>query len=409
MTKIINIEDSDFPVLGQIPSSHFVRSISFSENGKHLAFLQVDGMLRLYKIIENNPVPQLYQTLSGIKGDLNGKFQVCWGGEDRLGVLYGSKTVRVYQLGSDKWEIKTEYSAASDILNFEMLSNELLLISTADDSISLFSVTRDKILTSTKWADLDKSSIAAANESFACVFEPSRGDLFKIAIKFDAKDLVVPVDVKKKRNKKLQQMSAKRIKSKYIDDSVSDGEEQEEDDEDEIENENENEDISGNEIDFDEDLSTRSNACDSVNDSEFGTLEPETPVFKKNPVVQPCCTEWRNLQRYLAYNNHGFITARSSLEDESVFNYDIEFMDRSANNPIRFEDKNAYNLASLSEKGAVFASNGTGACLHFVSFKSSEESWTSALTLGSEPIRKFKILYKYFIFINSFYSILFYL
>ena len=105
-------------------------------------------------------------------------------------------------------------------------------------------------------------------------------------------------------------------------------------------------------------MSTRSNACDSVNDSEFGALEPETPCFKKHPVVQPCCTEWRNLQRYLAYNNHGFVTARSSLEDESVFNYDIEFMDRSANNPIRFEDKIAYNLASLSEKGAVLLQMG---------------------------------------------------
>ena len=200
--------------MGQIPSSHFVRSISFSEDGKQLAFLQVDGMLRLYKIIENNPVPQLVQTLPGIKGDLNGKFQVSWKGDDCLGVLYGCKSLRIYQMSSGKWEIKSEFTPVSDILSLELISKELSLISCANDTISLFSTTRNKILTSTQLSNLDKSSLSAANESFACIFEPSRSDLFGIKIKFDSKDLIVPVDLKEKRKSKLSKLTAKRIKSK---------------------------------------------------------------------------------------------------------------------------------------------------------------------------------------------------
>ena len=356
-----------------------------------MAFLQVDGMLRLYKLIENNPVPQLVQTLPGIKGDFNGKFQVAWKGEDRLGVLYGSKTLRIYHFITGKWEIRTEFTNASDILSFEFLSTELLLISCDDDKISLFSTTRNKILKSTEWYNLDKSSLSAANESFACIFEPSRGDLFTVKIHFDGKDLVVPVDQKEKRKSKLSKLNAKRIKSKYISDSAdeeeSDGSEKEEEDEENTENEmNENESEGGPDMEFDSeaddlDLSTRSNACNSVNEIE----NLETDV-KRHPVIQPCCTEWRNLQRYLAHNSHGFITARSNLDMEGVFNYDIEFMDRSSNNPFRFEDKIAFTLASMSEKGAVFASNGTGSCLHYAAFKNSEDSWTIPMTLNTEPI-----------------------
>lgn len=388
VTKIINVKDQEFPVLGQIPSSHFVRSIAFSEDGRQLAFLQVDGMLRLFKVVENNPAPQLIQTLPGIKGNLNGKFQVTWKGEDHLSVIYGSKTLRIYQMISGKWEIKSEFTNVSDILGSEFISKELSLISFADETISLFSTTRNKILTSTKskWERLDKSSLAAVNESFACIFEPSKGDLFKIKINFDTKDLIVPVDHKEKRKSKLSKLNSKRVKSKFISNEANgsdadSGDEGHEHEHAESGNESDNlrSNSNGDADDIDVDMSTRSNGCE-IENLESGD--------SKHSVVQPCCTEWRNLQRYLAYNNHGYITARSNLDNEDVFNYDIEFMDRSANNPIRFEDKVAYNLASMCVKGAAFASSGAGACLHFVSFKTSDDSWTIPLALGSEPIRK---------------------
>lgn len=362
-------------------------------------------MLRIYKVIENNPVPHLVQTLSGIKGNFNENFQVTWKGEDCLGVLYGGKTLRIYQFNSDsdKWEIKNDFStSSSEIKSFELLSKDLSLISCSDEKISLFSVARNKVLTLTNWEKLEQSSLAAANENLSFIFEPSRGDLFKIKINVNPKDLIVPVDQKEKRKSNLSSLSnSKRIKSKYIDDYAAGDDEVDLQDEyedgydsdnvdDDVNDQDQSDELKMNFNDDDDNFSTRTNTFESENESE---IESFKSIQKRHPIVQVCCTAWRNLQRYLAYNNYGFITARSSLDNENVFNYDIEFMDRSSNNPVRFEDKISFNMASLSEKGAAFASNGSGACLHYVSLKNSGDSWTIPMSLGTEPIRNFGVLF----------------
>jgi hypothetical protein len=107
-----------------------------------------------------------------------------------------------------------------------------------------------------------------------------------------------------------------------------------------------------------------------------------------------------NLLRYLAYNNVGFITCRRQLDvssssetEATIYNYDIEFKDSSVHQPVRFSEEIAYSLASLHDKGAIFASQGVGACLHFESFERSTESWTLAMPLGTEPIRNFLFIF----------------
>ena len=104
--------------------------------------------------------------------------------------------------------------------------------------------------------------------------------------------------------------------------------------------------------------------------------------------------------RYLAYNNVGFITCRRQLDvssssetEATIYIYDIEFKDSSVHQPVRFSEEIAYSLASLHDKGAIFASQGVGACLHFESFESSTESWTLPMPLGTEPIRNFHSLF----------------
>jgi hypothetical protein len=121
VAKVISIKDDDFQVLGQIPLTHFVKSICFYEHEdcSYLALLQVDGLLKVFNIVQNNPAPQLFKVLSGPKSDMKGKFQLsCKDGV--LGVLYGGKTLRFYNLLND-FSIISESDYNASILSFELV------------------------------------------------------------------------------------------------------------------------------------------------------------------------------------------------------------------------------------------------------------------------------------------------
>lgn len=380
--KVINIKDPEFPVLNQIPSDHFVRSICFSESGSNFAMLQVDGVLKVFKIVENNPAPQLVKTLMGPKSGLEARLQMSWKG-NVLGVLYDGSVLRIYN--TDNWAIKAEMSLIEPALHFELVSKNAALISCKDGNILLYSIAQNKILTSFKYAgDLSKCSIAAADEQFACIFNSEKSDLFSIKLALHTEDLqeIKPdvVETKKKKNKK--------NKRSFVVEEVEEDAEEEAEDQDQDEREDISEEDDGEELGlFDSERSADEEEEEegSVNESEIGSNVSNVAVkVFKHPVVQPCCTPWRNLQRYLAYNNVGFITARRQLdESENLINYDIEFMDRTAHNPIRFSDSISYSIAAIHEKGAVFAASTEGV-LKYVSFENSEDSWTASVS--SEPI-----------------------
>jgi hypothetical protein len=393
---------------------HIVKSISFSESGNQLALLQADGLLKIFKIIENNPAPQLFKTLSGgPKRNMKGKFQISWK-ENVLGVLYGGQVLKFFDSSSDEFKIISEseiiFNSNSLSNHFELLSKNCALISSkSDDKISIFSIVKNQIISSVSYKNIEKCSIAALNEKFACIFDSTKSDLFTIKISIDSIDLK---DSKMKSYEKKKKLEILKRKNKFIDDSCEDDGEGSEDDEEE-EEEGDSEDIEdeGNDhvgVRFSDDEegesidnNNGSSDEDIDNNDEFDNNEYNyTPqVIKKHLVVQPCCTPFRNLQRFLAYNNVGFITCRQEL-DENLFKYDIEFMDRSYHQPVRFEEGISYDLASLCEKGAVFASKGVGAELKYKSFENLEESWNFPLPLETEPIRNQKIIMtKYYNFL----------
>ena len=371
--------------------THFVKAIGFSEDGKQFALLQVDGLLKIFKIVENNPAPQLFKTVIGPKSNMKGKFQISWK-QNVLGVLFGGEILRIYDTFED-FKIISEINFKSSILNFELLSKTSALILSEDQNISIYSISRNLIIKSISYENIKNCSVAAANENFACIFDPKICDLFTIKISIDSKDLISTKAKFDEKTKKLKTLKNKKS-NKFIDDlaETEDAEEQEGSD---IETE-EGSDIEEKGSDIEEGESDEELGSEEERDVEFSGDEEEdedimedepvmTPV-KKHPVVQPCCTPFRNLQRYLAYNNVGFITCRQEL-DEKLYKYDIEFMDRSSHQPIRFEESVSYELAALCERGAVFASKGVGAELKYKSFENSEESWNFPLSLGTEPIR----------------------
>ena len=122
--KVINIKNREFPVLSQFPMDHFVKSISFSENGNQLAILQVDGLLKIFKIVENNPAPQLFKTLTGPKRNMKGKFQISWK-ENVLGVLYGGENLKFYDSSSEDFKIISEFEVFETIFNSAFSASNL--------------------------------------------------------------------------------------------------------------------------------------------------------------------------------------------------------------------------------------------------------------------------------------------
>lgn len=372
--------------MSQIPTTHFVRSICFSEDGSSFALLQVDGILKIFKFTESNPAPQLSNTLIGPKTNVFGKFQISWK-DGVLGVLYGGEVLRFYD--SSNWTIKSEMGIDQNLISLELVSKRAAIISSEDGNVSIFSITRNKILKSVQYENIESCSLAFANESFGCLFNSQKSDLYPIKLSMHDEDFVEKKSVEISFDEKKRKLEKISKKNKIISDEAEASEEETE----EEGNENEEEEDFESENELDDEIKDRdidSNASNSdVEASEIDEVGSSVKfVREKHPIVQPGCTPWRNLQRFLAYNNVGFITARRQLEQEGVFNYDIEFMDRSAHAPIRSSEEVPYSLASLYEKGAIFASQGIGACLNFVSFDNPAENWKMFMAAGSEPIRK---------------------
>lgn len=324
-----------------------------------------------------------------------------------MSVLYGGKMVRIYEINN--WTIKSEFN--SDLIfSFELISRDVGLITQFPSEIALYSVVKNEIIESIDYKGFDDCSacLIGYDEKFACVFSESL--LYSIDLQINPMDLKSKHENLNLLKKKLKEKSFK--KSKFIDNSAlsfsSDDEEEEE--------QEEIDDLSGDE-EMDRESDVESQDSRQVNESE-NENENESEIDNENeelvdnykynskekvifhdphPIIQPCCTPWRNLQRYLAYNNVGFITARRQLENDSIYNYDIEFMDRHSHKPIRFSDEISYSLGAIDEIGAVLAADGVGACIHYISFENSLDSWTIPLSLGTEPICK-SLFNVYFIF-----------
>ncbi len=319
--------------------------------------------------------------LTGVRCDINAKFQLSWKG-NVLGVLYGGEHLRVYETG--KWTIKSEM-LVKNCKSFELISSEVGLLTFSSGEVSIYSIERNQIIGGTVYnKGIESCSIAAANETFACLVD---SDYYCVEIQINPKDLIKPEDKKTKLDKLSKKETKERKKSQFISDEAEGSEDEEEDEEEE--DREDGADLDEDDDNLDTENESNDRGFDSEEDAQELSFAKETFLLKKHPIVQPCCTPWRNLQRYLAYNNVGYITSRRSLDEkEPTLNYDIEFMDRSAHQPVRFSNEISFKMAALSEKGAVFAADGAGACLHYVPLENPAETWNVPLPLESEPIRK---------------------
>ncbi|GAA5856457.1 hypothetical protein JCM8547_008753 [Rhodosporidiobolus lusitaniae] len=104
-----------------------------------------------------------------------------------------------------------------------------------------------------------------------------------------------------------------------------------------------------------------------------GGYSSSAVVQKGQAPFQPGATPWREKRRYLAFNMIGYIFAVEREEGQSVT---VEFHDRSAHIPMKFDDPMKYNLGALGELGAVFSCPSLNE-LPSKLYHKPYESWTS--------------------------------
>ncbi|GAA5900425.1 hypothetical protein JCM6882_001243 [Rhodosporidiobolus microsporus] len=109
-------------------------------------------------------------------------------------------------------------------------------------------------------------------------------------------------------------------------------------------------------------------------------------VQKGQAAFQPGATPWREKRRYLAFNMVGYIFAVEREEGQSVT---VEFHDRSAHIPQKFDDPMKYNLGALGELGAVFSCPSLDEHPSQIFYKPYEswtslQTWTASLPAGED-------------------------
>lgn len=338
--KLFNLKTAEFSPIASFPCSHEIKSLSFDSPSASLACVDLSNTVKIFKVSETSRAPTLEKTLMTDARGKSGSYQICWTPRRVLVLLHGDLIV-AYDRST--WKSVLQYCQRDQdrIHTLHMASDQLAILGFSSQ-VALVNVETGTVVC--KYAFPDKTFspvITHIQPAVGYFLNETTGNMSKLSFVIDNGDLYA--------------------------DPASNAQAEEEEEEDAAD-------------DLDVDISdTEAECAADANESDIDMDQPGEVVHvngaRQHPVVQPCSTAWRNLQRFLAYNFTGFITARREL-DSSLFHYDIEFSDRNSHKPIRFSDEIEFHVAALCETGAVFACMGK---LHYIDFGGNRASWAIAL------------------------------
>lgn len=390
-----------------MPVSHFIQAVEFNAEGTQFATVDCNGNTLVYTIEgddlrPSDPIFLKTETTS----KRSGYFGLSWSPRF-LAVLSGSEKIQIFERST--WTPTQYHTMPEDIYSFSLISDKLAFM-TSPTGISAWSLEAQRIssicrLTAENISEqINKFQIFEAGQMEFCAVSASKSLLlvhanetvYSVNAAISPQDL--DIDSKKERSsataktksikaEKLEKLSKKQ-RNQFTSDEAEATDGEEEDDADEMD---EGEDLD-DEMEEDNDMMNFSENdahngetdADAVDDEEMSNVgEIDAVVRKRHAVIQPGRTPWRHLQRFLAYNSVGYVTARQDSENMSLFNYDIEFMDRGSYKPIRFSEEIEYDMATLNESGVIFANETS---VHFIPLADRRQTWTIQMRPNSKPV-----------------------
>lgn len=400
------MDGKTFAVLSKIPSVAIIAAIEFSPDGSSLATLDIKGNINVYSLNGLSLKLPALKTLKTTTVGQDAKMSLSFT-TNHLIAHCGTDFIASYDRTNwNEAPLVNSHGSKSltDETFFAFPLNDQVLVRAAVGGIRLISLVRNEefyrlkskklsysLIGKSKEVELDieekgSYSLCAASAEKLIIYDNKTSMLLSFNVIINNDDVQIPAEEPEPISKKEKIIKAepqKSIKSESKKTSkkaiVSDDEESATIGDAEFDKETP---YIGSEVEYDGmSMASEADAGDDVGDEE----EPfDFPApLKKHQLIQPGRTPWRNLQRYLGYNCVGFITARRDTDNLILYNYDIEFTDRSLHKPVRFSDEVGYEAATLNENGAIFASQFK---VHYISFHDSQQSWTIEMVPNSVPV-----------------------